>query len=685
MKFIPEVTNMKKIMILLVCLLWTASAWGDLYLATNADSIFFTRAAYDSGGYQAAVDSIRVVVTQNNTELSDAFYEDGDDEGTTENTDYLRFADAFADLDGATSSGEYEVTFSVYVDDIFIDYGIHVHVGYQDVNVVQISGSSDAADSSEKTVLGTLADYGDYHSDGDTSQVNVAEAGDAMTLTTGERAAIEDTIANHASTYQSDGDTNQVNPAEAGDAMALTAAERTYISDTVWNEILTGGTHNEPTSAGRRLRQLETGQVLLTGTINTANDSTATLDLGGAYDDGFFEHTWLVVTVGEDSVQIRSINDYTGATDSVDMAAGESWVVVPSNGDEWEIVAAAGVHVVDLHQPVLNQISKNVKDSIFFQRVDVGDYATTDPDSFLGRANLNWNNISNAGGVTVDNMENDVITDGAISTAGAQFIGREAWQNIDTTNTIDTSDVGDWLKNNVAGGAAVLPDSVVARIDSILTSLGYDSPDLHTKVDNLSLSGGGTEPETLIVLASADSTQIQGARVIVRTIDQSTIKVDGLTTDVNGKLILDLDADSFFVAVTANNYTQTLDTIVIAGGGQTDTLWMTIFDPGSPANPDLCRLYGTLYDYDGSKLRNTTVRAQIPTKYWPVRWNAKYAFKASGETKTNASGFFQLDLYPSVGILTGRGDSSSVWEIIAADVFHEYIILPDTNKYELIW
>ncbi len=131
---------------------------------------------------------------------------------------------------------------------------------------------------------------------------------------------------------------------------------KSELVDDTWDEVLTGATHNVATSAGRRLRQLETGQILLTGTINTANDSTATLDLSGAYDDDFFVHNWLVVTVGTDSVQIRSINGYTGATDSVDMAAGESWVVTPSNGDEWEIVASASVNVADLHQVVLDEI-----------------------------------------------------------------------------------------------------------------------------------------------------------------------------------------------------------------------------------------------------------------------------------------------------------------------------------------
>ena len=132
-----------------------------------------------------------------------------------------------------------------------------------------------------------------------------------------------------------------------------------------------------------------------------------------------------------------------------------------------------------------------------------------------------------------------------------------------------------------AGGSCEIPDSllgIVAKIDSTLKSLGYDGMNnLHDKVDGLTLSGGGSEPETLIVLAAHDSTLIQGARVTVRTIDQSTTRIDGLMTDVNGRLILELDPDSFFVAVIANNYEQIKDTIIVAGGGGTDSLWLQLF------------------------------------------------------------------------------------------------------------
>ena len=201
-----------------------------------------------------------------------------------------------------------------------------------------------------------------------------------------------------------------------------------------------------------------------------------------------------------------------------------------------------------------------------------------------------------------------------------------------------------------------IQQEVVSTIDSILTSLGFDTTDLHTKIDNLSLTGGGSEPETLIVKAAADSSLIQGARITVRTIDQSTVKVPGLTTDVNGKRILELDVDSFVVAVTANNYVYILDTIVVASGGQTDIIYMTLFDPGSPAEENETRVYGWIY----GDVANVEVVAKIPSEFWPISYEDE-AFPARRTGKSDGAGYWFIDLVPN-SLLS---DTESVWEFSA--------------------
>jgi len=224
--------------------------------------------------------------------------------------------------------------------------------------------------------------------------------------------------------------------------------------------------------------------------------------------------------------------------------------------------------------------------------------------------------------------------------------------------------------------------TIVSRIDSLLLSLGFDttsvqakigrfgstdsSPtqyslnqwldnslgidgvnDLHGKIDNLSISGGGTEPETLVVVNSVDSTLIQGARATIRTLDQSTVKINGLSTDLNGQLIIDMDAGDYFAAIFANNCNPCLDTLTVEQGGGTDTLWLTSFDPGNPQPPGLCRVFGWIYDLSGQPVADAEITAEIPSEYHPLTFSGTLITPFKLSVATDSLGYWQIDLLPN--------------------------------------
>ncbi len=241
-----------------------------------------------------------------------------------------------------------------------------------------------------------------------------------------------------------------------------------------------------------------------------------------------------------------------------------------------------------------------------------------------------------------------------------------------------------WNAVSNTGGSASVPDSVAARIDSILASLGYDaSTSAHDKIDNLSLSGGGSEPETLIVMSSPDSTLIEGVSVVVRTLDQSTVKVDGLCTDQNGRRLLELDADSFFVALTHNNYTQTLDTVAVESGGGTDTLWMTEFNPGSPSSPDLCRVYGWIYDISGNAVERTTVTAEIPSEFHPVKYNSVIITPFRKTAESDSTGYWYIDLFPNQLLSKTESEYLFSIEYPSGVIFKTETAVPDSSSWQL--
>jgi hypothetical protein len=116
----------------------------------------------------------------------------------------------------------------------------------------------------------------------------------------------------------------------------ITAAQipAATIADAVWDEQLTGASHNVPTSAGRRLRQLQ--GVGVSGAIDGGTSNTGTLytDLSG-YGSAFFQDQLLVFTSGSLTGQCRPILVY-GADGHIEF--DEQLTQAPAAADAFDIL-----------------------------------------------------------------------------------------------------------------------------------------------------------------------------------------------------------------------------------------------------------------------------------------------------------------------------------------------------------
>lgn len=291
------------------------------------------------------------------------------------------------------------------------------------------------------------------------------------------------------------------------------------------------------------------------------------------------------------------------------------------------------------------------------------------------------------------------------------LIGRSStvidWNSIDSTITMnplpEEPAVNDTfaVSPNLDLASAGIPDSLASRVDSILASLGaYSDTSVTAKLgaysgfagDNnnvkddiaaVSTQGGGTQPETLFVFAS-DTTALEGVSVTVRNLAQTATKVPGKRTDSSGRVMLELDPDSFVVALYANNYTQgDLDTIAVSSGGGTDTLWINMFDPGNPADPDLCRVYGWIYDITGDSLKGVSVTAQIPTEYHPVKYSNIIITPFRKSVETDSLGYWQIDLFPNS--LLSAPDSKYLFavEYPSGVIYRSTVEVPDSVSWQL--
>jgi hypothetical protein len=425
-------------------------------------------------------------------------------------------------------------------------------------------------------------------------------------------------------------------------------------------------------------------QCMLNGDIITFFDQWE--DINGSDSTGIFN---IMVTIASD------------AQGDVDVFSNQNYVVICVDTAVNNAFAASGqalaeVVNIDAWNPITDNDSLIIDQSSRIpvgdtNQIDLSNYDETSPyDPATDSVNVDISNFNSAtpdvNVASVDSnaleavdFEDHFLKESKID-SGAITQNKVAISAFDSARFADNY----WNAVSNSGGSASVPDSITARIDSILASLGFDaSTSAHDKIDNLSLSGGGTEPETLIVMSLSDSTVIGGATVVVRTLDQTTVIVDGLLTNVNGRLLLELDADSFFMAATHNNYTQILDTVTVHSGGGTDTLWMAEFDPGQPSSPDLCRVYGWLYDISGGVVEQALVTAEIPADYHPVKYNSVIITPFRKIAESDSAGYWYIDLFPNQ--LLSKTDSKYLMtiEYPSGVIFKTETAVPDTSSWQL--
>ncbi len=116
------------------------------------------------------------------------------------------------------------------------------------------------------------------------------------------------------------------------------------IIDGVWDEPLTGATHNDPTSAGRRLRQASTWVSAEGEVVGTPTTTTVQTDLAQATSSFYSDQTFIMIT-GALAGQARVVSSYNGTTKTCTF--DEPWTVAPSATDEFAILAD---HVHSINQ-----------------------------------------------------------------------------------------------------------------------------------------------------------------------------------------------------------------------------------------------------------------------------------------------------------------------------------------------
>ncbi len=173
--------------------------------------------------------------------------------------------------------------------------------------------------------------------------------------------------------------------------------------DVIWDEILTAGTHNIPTSAGRRLRSIEDAvEASVDDPSPTTSGFITTLT---SAVDGFYVNQTIHFLEGDLEGSTRIVDTYTGSTKRVTF--DEPWTSVPADGDDFHI------HATHLH--TVDDISDAVWDEPYADHQAVGTFGAFLLATLgLSGENTKWSSLShdaynNLTGATITVYTDDTL------------------------------------------------------------------------------------------------------------------------------------------------------------------------------------------------------------------------------------------------------------------------------------
>lgn len=217
---------------------------------------------------------------------------------------------------------------------------------------------------------------------------------------------------------------------------------------------------------------------------------------------------------------------------------------------------------------------------------------------------------------------------------------------------------------------------------------GVDGRDPHTTygyaVVEQGVTGLGAVPVYVHCLSAKDSTSIQGVKINVRLAADQTPKHRTISAG-DGWAPMTLEEYDHLVYATANGFYFTVPacTLAVAGDSLRDTIWAIAFDPGSPGDPELCRVYGWVYDLGGEKMENAVITARLASA--PVRHENVIISPYEKAASSDSSGYWYLDVFPTACLTPDTVRYEFTIRHTGGAIVRRKVSVPDTSNWQLSW
>lgn len=444
-----------------------------------------------------------------------------------------------------------------------------------------------------------------------------------------------------------DESTDPVELLDTGGSAGTSAEE---LVDDVWDEILTGATHNVPTSSGRRLRDIAS-DIVLTGTSpdtgGTANtlirielDATA-LAVDGSYDPGI-----IIITGGTGVGQARQIFEYDGTNKYAYI--NRDWKVIPDNTSDYTIVGHSGdTHINEglvtggtSNTITLNTLASSVNDTYVGQTAFLTSGTGQDQSAIITAYNGStrvatiqgtWNPVPvNAATVysilpqacsslvemktQVDTALSDIGLDHMVS---ASVAGADVTDNSIMAKIASKSATADWdsfnnttdsleaLSDSGGGDATAANQTTIIANQDLMKGSGFltatDSLEaIRNRGDSAWLTGGGLSGSNSVTLTFQDELSANVVEVAVEIWDEpGTTFYEKTFSNSNGQTTHNIDDGVYTIKAHKAGY-RFENTSLTLPAELTKTITATSYTPSPPTDPALCKIYTYLKYNDGS-------------------------------------------------------------------------------------
>ena len=284
----------------------------------------------------------------------------------------------------------------------------------------------------------------------------------------------------------------------------------------------------------------------------------------------------------------------------------------------------------------------------FGSRSRIGDTISRDASTLTTSDNigLNWADIENSSAVTY--LSNTVLS--GVQSVDTASISRSVWND----NVIDPS------------------NRRIRYVDSTGSVVSIPS------------FGTGAYACSLYYRNDSDTAAIGGVFCRVMNGSQTATCAIGMT-NADGLVVMSLDSEDYCIwsSKTGVVFQELPSTLVINAPSTADTVWGSLFDPGEPSSPSLCRVYGWVRNLAGEAIHDVTITAEV--KQDPLRSGTVLIAPHYRSVETDSSGYWFLDLIPSGDLDPESTDYTFSIHSESGVIGIKKVRVPSDPNWELQW